>query len=61
MSISIPSRFQVRNEYLKRHEVQTVGGSVDQEYWIPAEELPEFNLNMVGRIEVLAEYRQEGD
>ena len=51
------TRFHVRNEYLKRHEVQIVGGSVHQEYWIPAEELSEFNLNIVGCIEVLAEYR----
>jgi hypothetical protein len=53
------TRFCVRTEYLRRHEIQTVGGSVHQEYWIPAEELPEFNLNIVGRIEVLAEYRHE--
>ena len=56
------TRFQVRNEYLKKHDVQTVGGSIHQEYWITAEELTEFNLNIVGRIEVLAEYRhEEGD
>jgi hypothetical protein len=28
-----------------------------QEYWIPAEELAEFNQNIVGSIEVIAEYR----
>ena len=28
-----------------------------QEYWIPAEDLAEFNLNIVGMIEVVAEYR----
>ena len=53
------TRFQIKDDYLKRHEVQTVGGSIHQEYWIPAEELPEFNLNIVGRIEVLAEYRDD--
>ena len=52
-------RFFVRSEYLKGHEIQTVGGSVHQEYWIPADELLEFNQNIVGRIEVLAEYRGE--
>ena len=51
------TRFRVRNEYLKKHEVQTVGGSEHQEYWIPAEEMSEFNENIVGRIEVVAEYR----
>ena len=53
------TRFFVRSEYLKRHEIQTVGGSVHQEYWIPAEELAEFNGNIVGKIEVIAEYRAE--
>ena len=28
-----------------------------QEYWIPAEELDEFNQNIIGEIEVIAEYR----
>jgi hypothetical protein len=29
------------------------------EYWIPAEDLPEFNANIVGRIEVVAEYHRD--
>jgi hypothetical protein len=53
------TRFYVKNEYLRRHQVQTVGGSVHQEYWIPAEELHEFNQNIVGLIEVIGEYRAE--
>jgi hypothetical protein len=50
------TRFRVRAEFLKGYEVKTVGGSVHQEYWIPAEELTEFNRNIVGAIEVVAEY-----
>ncbi len=53
------TRFYVNSEYLRRYEVQTVGGSEHQEYWIPAEELAEFNQNIVGPIEVVAEYRHE--
>lgn len=53
------TRFQVSADYLSGYEVQTVGGSVHQEYWIPAEELEEFNQNIVGPIEVIAEYRGE--
>jgi hypothetical protein len=49
-------RFRVRADYLRRHEVQTVGGSVHQEYWIPAGELAEFNRNIIGLIEVIAEF-----
>ena len=55
------TRFNARSDYLQRYDVQTVGASTHQEYWIPAEELPEFNRNIVGSIEVIAEYRAEGD
>lgn len=51
------TRFAVKSAYLAKFAVQTVGGAVHQEYWIPAEELTEFNHNIVGRIEVIAEYR----
>jgi hypothetical protein len=50
------TRFRVRSGLLRRYEVQTVGGSVHQELWVPAEELAEFNENIVGRIEVIAEF-----
>ncbi len=50
------TRFRVRAPFLEGYEVQTVGGSVHQEYWIPAEDLPEFNRNIVGPIEVIAEF-----
>jgi hypothetical protein len=53
------TRFAVRNEYLKNYEVQTVGGSIHQEYWIPAKNLDEFNRNIVGPIEVVAEFKSE--
>jgi hypothetical protein len=53
------TRFHVRSTYLKRYELQTVGGPAHQEYWIPAEELSEFNRNIIGKIEVVAEYRDE--
>jgi len=57
--VGFVTRFFVRSEFLQRYEIQTVGASVHQEYWIPAEELTEFNQNIVGRIEVIAEYRAE--
>ena len=51
------ARFRVRTKFLQRYEIQTVGGSQHQEYWIPAEDLNEFNRNIIGKIEVIAEYR----
>ena len=55
------TRFAVRATFLRKYDVQTVGGSEHQEYWIPAEELEEFNRNIVGKIEVIAEYRTNID
>ena len=54
------TRFRVRSEFLRRYEVQTVGGSVHQELWVPAEELEQFNANIVGLIEVIAEFAGAG-
>ena len=49
--------FQVRQQFLDHYEIQRVGGRDILEYWIPAEDLDEFNRNIVGLIEVVAEYR----
>ncbi|WP_435017403.1 hypothetical protein TA3x_005009 [Tundrisphaera sp. TA3] len=53
------TRFRVRKAFLDGYGVQTVGSSRHQEYWIPAEDLPAFNRNLVGEIEVIAEFRPE--
>ena len=53
------TRFRVRSDFLTRYEVQTVGGPICQELWVPADELLEFNQNIVGTIEVIAEFYSE--
>src|SRR5947209_12467489 len=55
------TRFAVRAEFLARYEQQQVGAAVHRELWIPAEELAEMNRNIVGLIEVIAEYRAEAN
>jgi len=55
------TRFLVRSNYISQHQIQTVGGSNHQEYWILAEELDEFNRNIVGEIEVIREFRACGE
>jgi len=50
-------RFSVRTEFLSRYEIHTVGDSHHREYWIPAADLPTFNDNIVGVIEVVSEFR----
>jgi hypothetical protein len=51
------TKFKVRKEFLDKYEVKTVGGKIHEEYWIPAEDLEEFNQNTIGRIEVVTEFR----
>ena len=47
------TRFKVDALYLSRYSVQKVGAPTHTEYWIPAEDLPEFNSNIIGPIEVV--------
>jgi hypothetical protein len=51
------TRFEVRCSFLDKYEVHQVGGRTILEYWIPAEDLNELNTNIVGTIDVVAEYR----
>jgi hypothetical protein len=55
------TRFAVRKEFLARYREQQVGASIHHEVWIPAEELAEMNRNIVGLIEVIAEYKAEAE
>ncbi len=51
------TRFAVRKRFLDRYDVQQVGAQTVLEYWIPAEDLAELNANIVGRIELVDEFR----
>jgi hypothetical protein len=50
------TRFEVRTGFLDRYEVHQVGGRTILEYWIPAEDLADLNVNIVGLIELVAEF-----
>src|SRR5882724_4989909 len=53
------TRFGLKKEFADKYPVQKVGSSIHQELWIPAENLKEMNRNIVGLIEVIAEYKTE--
>ena len=53
------TQFAVRKDFLAPYAEQQVGTSVHRELWIPAEDLAEMNRNIVGLIEVIAEYKAE--
>ena len=52
--------FEVDEGYLQQFEIQNVGDKSHNEFWIPSEELPEFNQNIIGTIEIVNVYFGEG-
>ena len=48
--------FDVDAEYLQRFGIKKVGAEHHLEYWIPAEELEEFNRRIKGAIRVIAKF-----
>ncbi|MDQ1490835.1 MAG: hypothetical protein QOJ23_3349 [Actinomycetota bacterium] len=49
-------RFAVDDDFLGRYEIHEAGGRELREYWIPAEELEDFNDHILGLIEIIAGY-----
>jgi hypothetical protein len=50
------TRFEIGKAFLDPYPVREAGGRAHLEYWIPAD-LPAFNAAIVGRIEIVAEFR----
>ena len=55
------TRFEVRKEFLDGFPLRQAGSPEQREYWIPADKMSELNRNIVGPIEVIAEFRPAGD
>jgi hypothetical protein len=53
-------RFEVDADFLAGYAVRTVGSRVHEEYWIPAEDLAEFNRHLAGPIEVVSTFGPRG-
>lgn len=53
------TRFAVRSAFAAKYPPQKVGGSIHMELWIPAADLTELNRNIVGLIEVIAEFKPQ--
>ncbi|HSJ89408.1 MAG TPA: tetratricopeptide repeat protein, partial [Anaerolineales bacterium] len=47
------TQFKVEDEYIQKFEKHTVGESQHEEFWIPAEEVEEFNQHINGQIKVV--------
>ena len=48
--------FRIDADFLGRYAEQVVGAAIHREYWIPSEELHEFNERIEGLIECIARY-----
>jgi hypothetical protein len=57
--IGFVTKFNVRKAFLDKYEVKLVGGATHEEYWIPAEDLEEFNRNIIGKVEVIGEFSEK--
>jgi hypothetical protein len=51
------AKFDVNKDFMDKFEIKKVGGANHTEWWIPAAELDELNRNIVGLINIVAEYR----
>jgi hypothetical protein len=50
------TRFEVEDGFCERYEPHIVGAEYHKEFWVPAEELEEFNRHIIGKIEIISEY-----
>jgi len=53
------TRFKVRKAFVSKYRIHQVGAAHHTEWWVPAEDLEQLNKNIVGKIEVIGEYRNE--
>ena len=56
----VVTAFDVVEDYCRRYAVQNVGGEGYDELWVPAEELEDFNNNIVGSIHIVEAFFGEG-
>lgn len=52
------TKFEVNKSFVDDYKVEQVGGAHHTEWWIPADQLEELNKNIVGKIEVIGEYKK---
>jgi hypothetical protein len=51
--------FDLPEDYLKQFDIQNVGGEIHNELWVPAEQLEEFNNNIIGEIRMVESFYGE--
>lgn len=59
-NVGYVTKFEVKDEFVKLYKVQSVGATNHNELWVPAEELEEFNNNIIGKIEIIKTFYGKG-
>lgn len=54
------TQFKIEDDYISQFEKHIVGDSQHEEFWIPAEEVEEFNKHISGHIKVVEAYFGDG-
>ncbi|MEM7260664.1 MAG: hypothetical protein AAF488_01645 [Planctomycetota bacterium] len=55
--IGYVTRFRVNPAFVAKYERKIVGDASHEELWVPADELANFNANLVGKIDVIHTFR----
>jgi hypothetical protein len=58
-TVNYVTKFEVKKKGRKHFKIETVGAAHHPEWWIPADRLEELNKSIVGKIEVIGEYRKD--
>lgn len=56
-NVGFVTRFEISDELATQYPIQQAGGQAHEELWVPAEDLENFNDGIVGKIELVAQYR----
>lgn len=56
-NVGYVTKFDVSKGFMDRYEIKCVGNKDHTEWWIPSEDLEELNENIIGKIEVIGEYK----
>jgi len=55
------TEFYIDRDYAKKFKVKIVGSLMHQELWVPAEDLDEFNNNIIGKIKLIEKIGSENN
>ena len=50
------TRFEINTDFVRRYPVQQAGGRTILEFWVPAEDLDDFNAHIIGQTQLTHEF-----